>query len=97
MPIRIEDEEWFQCPRRPLKDHPRFYAELIRHWHFYRNGFLPDPGGLNQQSYALVRMLHHMDGIVEEVREAKRSEEEARRKRQAALNSQITAGKGGRR
>lgn len=64
MPIRIDGEEWFRCPRRPLKDDPRWWEEFLALFAMYKKGFLPEHGGVQDQPHFLVQAMHTFEGAV---------------------------------
>lgn len=43
-----------RCPRRPLYDEPNFFYKLFGLFSMYKDGFLPEPGGINSQPALLV-------------------------------------------
>jgi hypothetical protein len=66
LPLTIDGEDTYRCPRRPIKDDPRFWARLMEYYGHYKNGFLPGPGGLDQQSARGMALLSMMHSCVQE-------------------------------
>lgn len=53
----IEGKEVFVCPRRPILDNYPFWERLITFHRAFEKGFLPDPGGIQNQSAAGLKAL----------------------------------------
>ena len=66
MPIRIDDEEIWTCPRRPILDHPEFFAEVLGAYRDYQKGFLPEPGGTMSQPKRLMQCFKVIEHTVNE-------------------------------
>ena len=71
LPVMIKGKEWWACPRRPLLDDPSFFWEVKAAHNHYKNGFLVDPGSINEQSHKLMSLIAIMSGAEEECREEK--------------------------
>lgn len=75
-PIRIDNEEWFQCPRRPLKDEPALWDEFLALYSFYKRGYLPEDGGVVDQPHKLLVMLSVFESAVTEAERSKQEMED---------------------
>ena len=91
MPIIINGEEIYSCPRRPLKDNPLGYSELFGLFQHYKNGFLPEGGGIMDQSPKLMNLLSICDMVVSEIEQQKIEEQKTPKGRPQAP---IKAGRG---
>lgn len=58
-----------------------FVAELFRSWHFYKQGFLQDPGSMNEQSYYWMVMMHVLDAALAECQELELSQKSQAREK----------------
>jgi hypothetical protein len=62
-----EKEDWWGCPRRPVLDDPRLFAELSHLYGMREKGFLPYPGSYLEQPNVFVEGMHVLDAVVAEV------------------------------
>lgn len=61
-PIEIDGKETWACPRRPVKDDPAFFGELMSLYGLYKEGVLADEGSIMSQSQkyvTLMRLVHN--------------------------------------
>jgi hypothetical protein len=52
------------CPRRPIKDNPDYWHELLTVYRMFKMGVMPDDGAMAQQSAKGMRMLSVLDGAI---------------------------------
>lgn len=71
IPLEIDGEEVWRCPRRPLKDAPAAWSRMLQIYGFYLKGFLPDPGGVMDQSARTMALFALIDHVNNEVTEEK--------------------------
>jgi len=64
-PSRVE--EWWRCPRRPVKDDPALFYEVSRLWSMREKGFLPYPGSYLEQPAVLVECWDIVDRAIAEI------------------------------
>lgn len=62
-PVKILGREHHRCPRRPVKDDPRFFYWVSRAYRDYQAGVLPHAGGLYDQPNLLVECLEVVDRV----------------------------------
>lgn len=60
-PIQFDGEDWYQCPARPIKDDPFFFAEAARLWSIKEKGYLPYPGSYFEQPNLVVEVWRAFD------------------------------------
>ncbi len=73
VPLLIDGEEWFQCPRRPLKDNPLYWNFLLSQFVYYRAGHLPAGPAIQDQPAKLMTLLREINGVIGELQENERS------------------------
>ena len=64
LPLRIDHEEVFRCPRRPIKDDPDYWRRLLFFYGMYKKGHLPDPGAVSEQSNKAMQLFGLVDDAV---------------------------------
>lgn len=64
MPLRIDGEDHYRCPRRPIYEDPESFSELFFLWGGYNKGFLPEPGGIYSQPAVLVEHFKTIEGAL---------------------------------
>jgi len=79
-PIELDGETAFRCPRRPIKDDPRGWHQLLTYRRMMNKGFLPEAGGLHDQPVRLMSMLSLVDATFEEAFEEKREQSRQNRR-----------------
>lgn len=77
----IDGETVFRCPRRPILENPRLWNEIFFLYSSYKQGFLPEAGGLNDQPSRLMEYLRHVDMMVSECEEERRRIEKTQPKK----------------
>lgn len=84
LPLTIDGEEVWRCPRRPLKDAPAYWAELMDAYDLFKRGHLPDPGHVSEQSARGLTLLRLTDQMVESCRQERIERERTRAARGAS-------------
>lgn len=74
IPLQIDDEEVWRCPRRPIKDDPVYWQRLLLFWKHYKEGHLPDAGPITRQSFRALTLFGVMDDTMVDVEKAKADE-----------------------
>lgn len=64
IPLRIDSEEVYRCPRRPIKEDPQYWDKLLFYFGMYKKGHLPDPGSVSEQSNKIMQVFRIVDDIV---------------------------------
>lgn len=82
LPLKLDDEEHWRCPRRPVKDDPGFFRRLFFFHGLYKKGQLPAKGGVVDQSDRMMNLLRLVDHAEDEVR----AELQERQRRRANRN-----------
>lgn len=82
--IELDGEELTRCPRRPFKEHPAYYGELMWLYNQWQKGFLPEEGGIHSQPYKLVESVRVIDIALGSVREYEDEMEKRKTARAAA-------------
>lgn len=75
IPITLDGEEFYACPRQTLREDPREWGHLLRYYGFYLKGFLPQPGSIIDQSNCLMEAFRVLDAVNAECDEQKRQEQ----------------------
>lgn len=61
MPITLDGEDTFACPRQPIRENPRYWSQLLKLYSFYKNGYLPQAGAIIDQSNHLIEAFRVLD------------------------------------
>ena len=64
----LGSETLTRCPRGFIYDHPREFHKLTGLWANYEKGFLPEPGGTEDQQAQVMEALMIYDRAVKEAR-----------------------------
>lgn len=78
LPLSLDGEDSPQCPRRPIKDDPQLFRTVLTYHSWWLKGFLPDAGGITDQSARGMTLLTLVDQAINEARAE--LQERARRK-----------------
>lgn len=62
------------CPRHYILTHGRAFTKVMNAYHEKEKGFLPDEGGLNEQSAQMMKAIGIVGAAVSEAKQIKRSE-----------------------
>ncbi len=74
IPLKIDEEDWWGCPRRPIKDDPALWSELMFHYGMFKKGFLPDDGSPSAQAYRGIQLLRALEVAFYDAQESKSQE-----------------------
>jgi hypothetical protein len=66
IPDTFDDEDYFGCLRRPVKDDPGFFSELMSLYGLYKEGVLADEGSISSQATRYVTLMRLVHGVVNE-------------------------------
>jgi hypothetical protein len=66
VPMMLDGEEVYRCPRRPLKDDPAYWGRLLTHYGNFEKGLLPDAGGVVDQSNKAMSLFGIMADVTAE-------------------------------
>ncbi len=88
MPLLLDGEQTWACPRRPIKDNPLYWQRLLFFYNGYKAGYLSRPGGLGRQSVRLMTLVHLMSATFDEA-----DEEQMQKERQRAALAAQNAGR----
>jgi hypothetical protein len=78
LPLAIDGEDVWRCPRRPLKDDPAYWDRLLWFYGLYKKGHLPDPGGVTEQSHKAMELFRILEDVTDDC--AREKAERERRK-----------------
>ncbi len=97
LPLTINGKLDYTCPRRPLLDDPIPYARLTRAYNHFKQGFLPNAGGIADQADKVMRLFDIISVVLSECSEETRREAENRNKRRSKAPAMRPGGNRGRR
>jgi hypothetical protein len=63
LPLEIEGEVTFACPRQHINENPQFWSTMWRYYGMYKAGFLPQAGAVSDQSNKAVSIFAILDDI----------------------------------
>lgn len=63
MPMSIDGEQIWCCPRRDIKDRGREWAYMLKFYGFWQKGHLPQEGGIMDQSNKALELFRILDQI----------------------------------
>jgi hypothetical protein len=66
VPMEVDGKESWVCPRRPVKDDPSFFGELMTLYGLYKEGVLADEGSIMSQSQKYVTLMRLVHSTVNE-------------------------------
>lgn len=69
MPLVIDGEERYVCPRRTLLDEPEFWNRLLLYHRAFDKGILPNEGALQDQSNAGMVALGILSSAIAQAHE----------------------------
>lgn len=75
LPITIDGENDFSCPLRPIKDDPVGWNEMLLLYGYYQKGFLPEDGGVVDQSAYAMSLFQIVDAAKSECEDELRARE----------------------
>lgn len=65
-PVAFDGEDYWGCLRRPVKDDPELFRELMMLYGLFKEGTLADDGGLSSQAMRYVNLMKLVHGVVNE-------------------------------
>ncbi len=68
VPMEVDGREDWACPRRPVKDDPALFGELMSLYGLYAEGVLADEGGVMSQTVKYLAIMRLIRGTVNECR-----------------------------
>jgi hypothetical protein len=77
-PVVFDGVESWACPRRPVKDDPAAFAELMGLYALYTEGVLADEGAIMGQAVKYVTLMRLVHSVVTECQV--QQQEEVRKK-----------------
>jgi hypothetical protein len=57
LPLLIDGENVWRCPRRPILNEPLYWKRLLFHYDLFREGHLPDEGAISSQSFKAMSLF----------------------------------------
>lgn len=85
VPLDMEGEEVWRCPRRFFLDNTAYVSELLWLYGQWQKGFMPEEGGISSQPHKLVRSVKIIDLAHGAVEEARREDDRRRTARAASV------------
>lgn len=70
VPMQVDGKESWACPRRPVKDDPALFGELMSLYGLYTEGVLADDGAIMSQAVKYLATMRLVHGTVAECRAA---------------------------
>ena len=80
IPLTIDNEMIWRCPRRPLLDDPAYWSKLLFSYSLFRDGHMIDEGSVSSQSFKAMTLF----GIIQDAMAAVETEKAERAALQAA-------------
>lgn len=59
--MNIAGETSYACPRQHIRENTGYWSWLLKFYGFYKKGFLPQAGGLLEQSNAAIELFRILD------------------------------------
>jgi hypothetical protein len=79
IPITLDGVDTWQCPRRPVKDDPAYFGELMGLYNLYAEGVLADEGAIMSQATKYVTLMRLVHSTVNECEAQKLEDAKNRR------------------
>ncbi len=79
VPLVMDGENVWRCPRRPIKDDPKYWEKLLFHYQLFRDGYLTDGGSIMDQSFKAITLFGAVQDIQSEADRQKAENEAVRR------------------
>lgn len=70
LPLDMDGEEWWACPRQDLKERPDAWGHMLNYYGMFRKGFLPQTGAVMDQSNYAVEVFRILDDANNEADDA---------------------------
>jgi hypothetical protein len=90
LPLNLNGEEVWACPRQDLIRHPREWNRLLMLYGLFKRGHLPEQGAALDQSNRILEMFRLLDAVNFECDEA--LDQERREKQQKLAEAQQSGG-----
>jgi hypothetical protein len=74
VPMVFDGVETWACPRRPVRDDPACFAELMGLYALYAEGVLADDGAIMSQAVKYVTLMRLVHSVVTECQVQQREE-----------------------
>lgn len=81
LPVEIDGQQEYACPRQVLKRSPGFFGRAFMFYGMFKRGHLPDKGAVVDQSNALLEILRIIDECNDEANAIIQRKEDEKRKR----------------
>ncbi len=76
LPITLDGEDTYACPRQSLMENPEEWSRLLMYYGFYQKGHLPQTGSIIDQSNCLMEAFRILDAVNAECDEQKRAKQD---------------------
>lgn len=63
LPLTIDGEETFACPRQSLRENPAYWNRILTYYGMYQQGFMPGPGAVMDQSNKAIEIFRVLDAV----------------------------------
>jgi YHS domain-containing protein len=74
IPTQIDGKDYYFCPRRIVNESKDLLFDVLEAYAHYKNGFLPDPGSINEQPHRLMKLVLLVAKVIAECEEQQRQE-----------------------
>ena len=81
LPLTIDGEMVWRCPRRPILDDPAYWRKLLFHYGLFHDGHLPDQGAVSDQSFKAMSLFGIIDDVMAECERERADQTAAKRAR----------------
>lgn len=85
LPLTIDGEQTYACPRQDLKERGRDWHHLFMYYGMYKAGFMPQNGSVMDQSNKAIEMFRIVDAVNAECDEAVQEENKRKAKQEQNL------------
>ena len=87
-PVHIMGETIYSCPRQHVYRNPQMWAWMLKFYGFYKKGFLPEQGGLVDQTNKAVEIFRLIDDANDQCDRAEQERLAKQKSRPAAPQAQ---------
>lgn len=63
LPLTFDGEDTYACPRQDLRERPFAWHRMLLFYGMYKNGFLPQPGSVMDQSNKALQVFSILDAV----------------------------------
>ena len=81
VPVSIMGEDSYRCPRRPILEDSAAFSYYLRLYRQYRQGTMPEPGGMLEQCALTMDIFSVLDQVYYEVEKHQAEERHKERNR----------------